>query len=139
LSATVTLSEREVRVRRHVAYTYLLNECLRRDERSGLYVCPGRLSLLIMMPMMERVFDFDLFNVPGFYGDPLRDARKELAASVGLEDSNPDPGWMVNLPEKGFVRPVTDDRGRVTALHVLSSPRDSRPKVLTSKGLLFGS
>lgn len=138
MSDNSSIDSRELRVKRHVAYTYLLNEILRQDAR-GLYAIPSRLALLIMMPMIERVFDFDLFDVPGFYGYPLRDPRRELAASVGLEDSEPNPGWMLNLPEKGFLNPVRDERGKVTALQVLRNPFDTSPRILSSKGLLFGS
>lgn len=119
------MTERERRVKIHVAYVYLLNECLKRDERTGLYFCPSRVWKLIVMHEMEKVFDFDLQGVPGFFYDIRR-----------TEETG---GWMVNLPEQGFVRSALDDRGRITALHVLTSARDPRPKVLTSKGLPLGS
>ena len=134
-------TDRELRVKRHVAYTYLLNSCLARDERTGLYKCPSRLALLVMMPTVEDLFEYDLSGVPGFYYTPSRDVRRELALMCGITDypESGMGGWMLNTPERGFIKPVTDDRGRVTALHVLSSARDARPKVLTSKGFIFGS
>src|SRR5688500_17613271 len=115
------MSSRELRVKIHIAYTYLLGECLKRDAASGLYPCPPRVWKLIVMHEMERVFDFDLRGVPGFFYDIYR--TEEFG------------GWMVNTPAEGFVRPAYDDRGRIVQLHVLTSARDARPKVLTSKGL----
>lgn len=119
------MNERERRVKIHVAYTYLLFQCLKYDEGTGLYLCPSRVWKLIVMHEMEKVFDFDLRGVPGFFYDVYR-----------TEETG---GWMVNLPESGFVRPALDGRGRVAALHTLKSPRDARPKVLTSKGLPLGT
>jgi len=117
--------EREQRVRRHVAYTYLLGECLKRDPKTGLYLCPSRTWKLICMHEMERVFDYDLSDIPGFFYDVYR--TEEMG------------GWMVNTPETGFIRPVMDERGRIAQLHVLTMSLDARPRLLTSKGLPLGS
>src|SRR5947199_8083875 len=93
------LSEREIYVRRHVAYSYLLDECLKYDDTASLYLCPSRVWKLIVMHEMEKVFDFDLRQVPGFFYDILR-----------TEETG---GWMVNTPENGYVKANADGRGRI--------------------------
>lgn len=118
-------TERELRVKRHVAYSYLLNECLKYDEQTGLYPCPSRVWKLVVMHEMEKVFDFDLRGVPGFFYDLRR------TAETG--------GWMVNTPERGFIKPTLDARARVRQILVLKNPKDSRPRVLSSKGLCLGT
>jgi hypothetical protein len=117
--------ERIARARAHVAYVYLLNECLIFDEEVGLHRCPSRVEKLIVMHEMEKVFDYDIRGVPGFFLD--------LSLYEGRG------AWSVNTPEAGYVKPVTDARGRVASLHVLKQPRDHRPKILSSKGLPLGS
>ena len=141
MDAQFAITDRELRVKRHVAYTYLLKNCLRRDEQTGLYLCPSRLAMLVMMPMVEDLFGYDLRGVPGFYYAPSRDVRRELALMCGIDDypESGMGGWMVNLPTKGFVMSVTDERGRITELHVFKNSHDTRPGLLTSKGLPLGS
>jgi hypothetical protein len=128
--------------RRHLIYYYFLSECLLLKERDAQEVArvwgvskeeaeemlirsaPSETFEIIVMPSLVNAFDYDLFGVPGFFYDYKRRVPFN---------------WQLNLKRSGLLRPYTDERGRIIGIYVYQSAYDTRPRLLSSEGLLFGT
>lgn len=113
------LSPNELRARRHVVYTFLMERCLKPE--GSLYHAPSQIAEIVLVGEITRAFDGDLRFVPGFFYNPHREY------------------WQLNTKPGTFLEPYFDERGFTAGFYVRRSLLDSRPYLLTSKGLPLGT
>lgn len=145
------------RGRIHAVFLFLLRECLAlSDEHRGqvesawgvagedvdrllIRSAPSPVFSAVVMPEIEKVFDYDLRGVPGFYYARALHPRDELAELCDLPPlGEPDYRWNLNLPKTGLVKPYFND-GKIAGLFVYEHPAVSTIGLLSSQGLNLGT
>jgi hypothetical protein len=102
-------------------------------------ICSMPTEIQKLTAAQELSEHFDLCGVPGFYKEtivpgPGRNAvRAEMIADFGP--------WRINLPEfkRGLLVPYDRGTGQILGIQIFRSVRDTKPFLLSSRGLPCGS